>query len=82
MTEKFPDISEVDVINGEDVKGFGRLIISLLNEKGRIVIGGTPSVRQRELISIAESWLNIVKNNVTRIGVKHRILLMDRYDFF
>lgn len=80
MTEKFPDISEVDVTNGEDVKGFGKLIISLLHEKGRIVIGGTPSARQKKLIAIAELWLDMVKKNVARLGVEHRTLLMDRYD--
>lgn len=54
MTKKFLGISEVDETNGDDVKGSERLIVSLLHEKERIVIGGTPSNRKK-MISIAES---------------------------
>lgn len=50
MAEKFPDISEIDITNGEDVKGFGRLLISILHENGRIVINAMPSVRRLKIL--------------------------------
>lgn len=80
MAEKFPDILKVDVTDGDDVKGFGRLLISLLHEDGKIQMFGTPSARQMKLMAIIEQWLVIVYENVEEIGVEHRAILMDRYD--
>lgn len=80
MAEKFPDISKIDVTSGDDVTGFGRLIISLLHENGRIVVNGKPSARQRKLMAITESWLDIVWENVGLLGAEYRAILMDRYD--
>ncbi len=80
MTEKSPNISEVDVTNGNDLNGFGRLLIWLLHENGRIQMYGTPSARQKKLIPIIEQWLVMVRNNVGMLGAEHRTILMDRYD--
>lgn len=66
--------------DGDDVKGFGRLLISLLHEDGKILMFGTPSARQQKLIEIIEPWLEMVSENVDEIEVEHRAVLMDRYD--
>lgn len=83
MTEMFPGIpgiSEVDPADGADMNGFGRLLVSLLHEDGVIRIGAAPSPRQERLMSVARSWLALVRGNVGRIGAEHRTMLMDRYD--
>lgn len=81
MATEFPDISTVDVSNGADMIGFGRLIVSRLHENGRIVFTNAPSRRQKKIIDITKLWLSEVEKQVDKLGVQYRTLLLDIYDF-
>ncbi len=80
MVKKIPDISEVDFKKGDEVCGFGQLLISSFHEKGRIVLDGQFSYHQAKLVSIAKEWLRRVEIHIDQVGVKHRASIIDQYN--